>query len=64
MTILRIFLPLLVSCISFGASDNNAEFSYSDEEEEIVFDYKLREGICKSTNASQLMAKMGINIIS
>lgn len=42
----------------------NYNFSSSIVEEEIVFDYKLREGICQSTNASQLMAKMGIKIKS
>ena len=40
----------------------NYHFSSSIIREEIVFDYKLREGICESTNASQLMAKIGINI--
>jgi DNA mismatch repair ATPase MutS len=45
-------------------SDNleNYNFSSSIDGEEIIFDYKLREGICKSTNASQLMAKIGIQI--
>ena len=40
----------------------NYNFSSSIDGEEIVFDYKLQEGICKSTNASQLMAKIGIKI--
>lgn len=40
----------------------NYNFSSMIDGEEIVFDYKLREGICKSTNASQLMAKIGIKI--
>lgn len=42
----------------------NYNFSSSIIGEEIVFDYKLQEGICKSTNASQLMAKIGIQIKS
>ena len=42
----------------------NYHFSSSIVGEEIVFDYKLREGICESTNASQLMAKIGIQINS
>ena len=42
----------------------NYNFSSSIIGEEIVFDYKLREGICQSTNASQLMAKVGIQIKS
>jgi hypothetical protein len=40
----------------------NYNFSSEINGEEIVFDYKLREGICMSTNASQLMSKIGINI--
>jgi Flp pilus assembly protein TadB len=40
----------------------NYNFSSEIDGEEIVFDYKLREGICMSTNASQLMSKIGINI--
>lgn len=42
----------------------NFNFSSSIIGEEIVFDYKLRSGICESTNASQLMAKIGIQIKS
>ena len=29
---------------------------------ELVFDYKLRDGICQSFNASQLMQAIGIEI--
>ncbi len=42
----------------------NFNFSSSIIGDEIVFDYKLQEGICRSTNASQLMAKIGIQIKS
>ena len=42
----------------------NFNFSSSIIGEEIVFDYKLQPGICKSTNASQLMEKIGIQIKS
>ena len=42
----------------------NYNFSSSISGKEIVFDYKLQDGICKSTNASQLMAKIGIQIKS
>jgi len=42
----------------------NYNFSSSIIGDEIVFDYKLRDGICESTNASQLMAKIGIQIKS
>lgn len=45
-----------------GQKLRNHNFSSSINGEEIVFDYKLRHGICKSTNASQLMAKIGIQI--
>lgn len=40
----------------------NYSFTSSIEEDEIYFDYKIHEGICKSFNASKLMAKMGIAI--
>lgn len=43
---------------------SNYNFSSSIIDEEIVFDYKLRKGICESTNASQLMAKIGIKLKS
>ena len=45
-----------------GQKLRNYNFSSSIHGEEIVFDYKLRHGICESTNASQLMAKIGIQI--
>ena len=40
----------------------NYSFTSTIEQDEIYFDYKLREGVCKSFNASKLMAKMGIAI--
>jgi len=40
----------------------NYNFSSSIDGQEIIFDFKLRDGICRSTNASQLMAKIGIQI--
>ncbi len=40
----------------------NYNFSSTIDGQEIIFDYKLRDGICQSTNASQLMAKIGIQI--
>lgn len=42
----------------------NYNFSSYIDGEEIIFDYKLGDGICQSTNASQLMAKIGIKIKS
>jgi DNA mismatch repair ATPase MutS len=41
---------------------SNYNFNSTIEGEEIIFDYKLQPGICQSTNASQLMAKIGIQI--
>jgi hypothetical protein len=40
----------------------NYSFTSTIEKDEIYFDYKIHEGICKSFNASKLMAKMGIAI--
>lgn len=40
----------------------NYSFSSTIEHDEIYFDYKIHQGICKSFNASKLMAKMGIAI--
>ncbi|MFP4293026.1 MAG: MutS-related protein [Cyclobacteriaceae bacterium] len=40
----------------------NYSFTSSIEDDEIYFDYKIHEGICKSFNASKLMAKMGIAV--
>ncbi len=38
----------------------NYSFNSQIEGDEISFDYKLHEGVCKSFNASKLMEKMGI----
>lgn len=40
----------------------NYSFSSTIENDEIYFDYKIYPGICKSFNASKLMAKMGIAV--
>ncbi|MEJ2004634.1 MAG: hypothetical protein P8X57_06660 [Cyclobacteriaceae bacterium] len=40
----------------------NYSFNSSIEEDEILFDYKISEGICRSFNASKLMEKMGIRL--
>jgi len=48
-----------------SAEMNNVEnFSFNSiiEGDEIIFDYKLHDGICKSFNASKLMEKMGIKM--
>ncbi len=40
----------------------NYHFDVQVENEELFFDYKLKEGICKSMNATILMKKIGIEI--
>jgi DNA mismatch repair ATPase MutS len=40
----------------------NYSFNSSIIDNEIIFDYKLTDGICRSFNASKLMEKMGIEI--
>ena len=40
----------------------NYNFTSTIEHDDIYFDYKLHEGVCKSFNASKLMAKMGIAV--
>lgn len=43
---------------------NLDNFSFNSQiiDDEIIFDYKLHHGLCKSFNASKLMEKMGIKI--
>lgn len=45
-------------------SDNILNYSFTStiEKGEINFDYKLRQGICESFNATELMKKMGIEV--
>jgi DNA mismatch repair ATPase MutS len=38
----------------------NYSFNSTIEKDEIIFDYKIHNGICKGFNASKLMEKMGI----
>ena len=45
-----------------GEQVDNFHFSSQIINDEIVFDYLLKEGICTSTNASKMMANMGIDI--
>jgi DNA mismatch repair ATPase MutS len=37
-------------------------FEVKIEQEEFVYDYKLRRGVCQTLNATELMKKMGISI--
>ena len=41
---------------------SNYHFDVQVENEELFFDYKLKEGVCNSMNASILMKKIGIEI--
>jgi ABC-type multidrug transport system fused ATPase/permease subunit len=46
----------------FPGKIGNYHFDSTVENNEIIFDYKLKNGICTSTNATLLMKKIGINI--
>jgi DNA mismatch repair ATPase MutS len=48
---------------AMGRKVTNFSFNSLIQGDEILFDYKLSPGICKSFNASKLMKKMGINIM-
>ena len=37
-------------------------FEVQIDNQEFVFDYKLRRGVCQTLNATELMKKMGISI--
>ena len=41
---------------------HNYHFDVQVEGEELYFDYKLKEGVCRSLNASILMKKIGIEL--
>ncbi len=41
---------------------HNVHFDVQVEDDELYFDYKLKEGVCKSMNASILMKKIGIDL--
>ena len=47
---------------SFPASIENYHFDVQVAGEELFFDYKLKEGVCTSLNASILMKKIGIDL--
>jgi len=47
---------------TFPQSIENYHFDVEVEGEELYFDYKLKEGVCKSLNASILMKKIGIDL--
>ena len=47
---------------AYPASVHNYHFDVQVEGEELYFDYKLKEGVCHSLNASILMKKIGIEL--
>ena len=47
---------------AFPGNIRNFHFDVQVENEELYFDYKLKEGVCKSMNASILMKKIGIEV--
>ena len=46
----------------YPANIHNYHFDAQIAGEELYFDYKLKDGICKSINASILMKKIGIEL--
>lgn len=55
---------LELAALSTAYPDNirNYHFDIQIDGEELYFDYKLKEGVCKSMNASLLMKKIGIRM--
>jgi len=45
-----------------GDSLNNWHFSSDLKAGQLLFDYQIKEGVCRSFNASQLMAQIGIKL--
>jgi DNA mismatch repair ATPase MutS len=37
-------------------------FEYDSRDGELTFDYKLKEGVCQSFNASELLRKVGLDV--
>ncbi len=48
--------------MNFQQSIKNYHFDVQVNNEQLFFDYKLKEGICKSMNASVLMKQIGIEM--
>ncbi len=47
---------------NYPTNIHNYHFDVQVANEELYFDYKLKEGVCKSLNASILMKKIGIEL--
>jgi DNA mismatch repair ATPase MutS len=43
-------------------SVNNFYFEYDSKDGELSFDYQLKEGVCKSFNASELLRSVGLKV--
>ena len=48
--------------MSYPASIKNYYFDVQVNNEKLFFDYKLKEGICQSMNATVLMKQIGIEM--
>jgi DNA mismatch repair ATPase MutS len=55
-------LELAIIEKEFPEAIHNYHFDVQVAGEELYFDYKLKEGVCKSMNASILMRKIGIDL--
>lgn len=55
-------LELAALATQHPSNIHNYHFDVQVSNEELYFDYKLKEGICKSLNASILMKKIGIEV--
>ncbi|MBL7731431.1 MAG: hypothetical protein JNM88_09665, partial [Chitinophagaceae bacterium] len=55
-------LELSKMAAAFPVSIRNYHFDVQVANEELYFDYKLKEGVCQSMNASLLMKKIGIEL--
>lgn len=55
-------LPLTAMAIGYPGQVLNYHFDVQVQAEELYFDYRLKEGVCQSMNASLLMRKIGIEV--
>ena len=46
----------------YSETVSNFHFDGYIEDDKLLFDYKLKAGICKSSNALELMKKVGIKV--
>jgi DNA mismatch repair ATPase MutS len=55
-------LQLATLADAYPGNVHNFHFDVQVQNEELYFDYKIKEGICQSMNASLLMKKIGIEL--